>query len=71
MSKWVVDRIGKVQVWYPAEFVNEIKNIAAKALNLVDYKTYFKRNNVSVKQEGFKALQQIKDLIESEDKNDI
>lgn len=66
--KWVVDRIGKEQVWYSAEFVNEIKNIALKALGLVDYKTYFKRNNVSIKQEGFKALQQIIDFIESEDK---
>lgn len=65
---WVTENYkGERQVWYSAEFVNEIKNIATKALDLVDYKTYFKRNNVSVKQEGFRALQQIVDFIEQEE----
>lgn len=68
MAKWVLDTYQGKKTWYSAEFVNEIKNIALKALSLVDYKTYFKRNNVSIKQEGFKALQQIVDFIESEDK---
>ena len=37
----------------------EIKEIAEKTLNMVDYKTYFKRDNKSLKQEGFKAIDQI------------
>lgn len=37
----------------------EIKEIAKKTLNMVDYKTYFKRDNKSLKQEGFKALNEI------------
>lgn len=37
----------------------EIKEIAEKTLNMVDYKTYFKRDNKSLKQEGFKALNEI------------
>ena len=39
--------------------LTEIKEIAEKTLNMVDYKTYFKRDNKSLKQEGFKAIQQI------------
>lgn len=37
----------------------EIKEIAEKTLNMVDYKTYFKRDNKSLKQEGFKSLNEI------------
>ena len=37
----------------------DIKEIAKKTLNMVDYKTYFKRDNKSLKQEGFKALNEI------------
>ena len=39
--------------------IEEIKTIAEKTLNMVDYKTYFKRDNKSIKQEGFKALKMI------------
>lgn len=39
--------------------LTEIKEIAEKTLNMVDYKTYFKRDNKSLKQEGFKALNEI------------
>lgn len=39
--------------------IEDIKEIAKKTLNMVDYKTYFKRNNKSIKQEGFKALNEI------------
>lgn len=41
------------------EKIEEIKTIAEKTLNMVDYKTYFKRDNKSIKQEGFKALKMI------------
>ena len=37
----------------------EIKKIAEKTLNMVDYKTYFKRDNKSLKQESFKAIDKI------------
>ena len=36
---------------------------------LVDYKTYFKRDNKSIKQEGFRGLQQILDVIKEADGN--
>lgn len=39
--------------------LTEIKEIAKKTLNMVDYKTYFKRDNKSLKQEGFKVLNEI------------
>ena len=39
--------------------LENIKEIAKKTLNMVDYKTYFKRDNKSLKQEGFKALNEI------------
>ena len=39
--------------------IEDIKEIAKKTLNMVDYKTYFKRDNKSLKQEGFKALNEI------------
>ena len=42
-----------------ATCIEEIKEIARKTLNMVDYKTYFKRDNKSIKQEGFKAIEQI------------
>lgn len=45
------------------EKIEEIKTIAEKTLNMVDYKTYFKRDNKSIKQEGFKALKTILDVI--------
>lgn len=44
------------------EKIEEIKTIAEKTLNMVDYKTYFKRDNKSIKQEGFKALKMILDV---------
>lgn len=43
--------------------IEEIKTIAETTLNMVDYKTYFKRDNKSIKQEGFKALQSILNVI--------
>lgn len=43
--------------------IEEIKTIAQTSLNMVDYKTYFKRDNKSIKQEGFKALQAILNVI--------
>ena len=43
--------------------LTEIKEIAEKTLNMVDYKTYFKRDNKSLKQEGFKAIDQILEKI--------
>jgi len=39
--------------------IEDIKEIAKKTLNMVDYKTYFKRDNKSLKQKGFKALNEI------------
>lgn len=39
--------------------IEKIKQIAENTLNMVDYKTYFKRDNKSIKQEGFKALKTI------------
>ena len=39
--------------------LTEIKEIAEKILKMIDYKTYFKRDNKSIKQEGFKALDKI------------
>lgn len=39
--------------------LTKIKDIAKKTLNMVDYKTYFKRDNKSLKQEGFKTLNEI------------
>ena len=40
--------------------LQEIKEIAENKLNwTADYKTYFKRDNKSIKQEGFKALAEI------------
>ena len=44
--------------------LENIKEIAKKTLNMVDYKTYFKRDNKSLKQEGFKALYEILKIIE-------
>lgn len=43
--------------------IEKIKQIVEKTLNMVDYKTYFKRDNKSIKQEGFKALKTILDVI--------
>lgn len=43
--------------------IEKIKQIAENTLNMVDYKTYFKRDNKSIKQEGFKALKTILDAI--------
>ncbi len=43
--------------------IEKIKQIAENTLNMVDYKTYFKRDNKSIKQEGFKALKTILDVI--------
>lgn len=45
------------------EKIEEIKTIAENTLNMVDYKTYFKRDNKSIKQEGFKALKTILNVI--------
>ena len=49
--------------------LTEIKEIAEKTLNMVDYKTYFKRDNKSFKQESFKAIDKILQKI-SEVNND-
>lgn len=43
--------------------IEKIKTIAENTLNMVDYKTYFKRDNKSIKQEGFKALKTILNTI--------
>ena len=50
-ARWIIDRYKQT--------LTEIKEIAEKTLNMVDYKTYFKRDNKSLKQEGFKALNEI------------
>lgn len=47
--------------------IEEIKTIVEKTLNMVDYKTYFKRDNKSIKQEGFKALQIILNVINNKE----
>jgi predicted solute-binding protein len=57
---------GDEVVWYSGDVIEKIKDTAKKALNMIDYKTYFTRNNYSLKQEGFKALQEIVNIIESE-----
>ena len=49
-----------------ATCIEEIKEIARKTLNMIDYKTYFKRDNKSIKQEGFKALDEILQKISEE-----
>ena len=43
--------------------LEEIREIAEKTLTIVDYKTYFARDNKSFKQEAFKALKQIQEKI--------
>lgn len=45
------------------QILKKIKEIAEKTLNMVDYKTYFKRDNKSLKQESFKTLKQIQEKI--------
>ena len=43
--------------------LEEIREITEKTLTIVDYKTYFARDNKSFKQEAFKALKQIQEKI--------
>lgn len=57
---------GEAVTWYSGDVIERITEIAEKTLNMVDYKTYFKRNNYSLKQEGFKALQEIINIIKKE-----
>lgn len=38
MTKWVVDRIGKVQVWYSEDVIERIKEIAKTGLKPICYK---------------------------------
>ena len=45
------------------QILEEIREIAEKTLTIVDYKTYFARDNKSFKQEAFKALKQIQEKI--------
>jgi len=56
--------LGQEVTWYTIEEFKKIKNIANKTLNMVDYRTYFKRDNKSLKQEGFKTLYEILKIIE-------
>ena len=66
--KWVFDNYKGTQTYYSNEVIDKIRQIATDTLNLVDYKTYFKRDNKSIKQEGFRGLQQILDVIKEADK---
>ena len=66
--KWVFDNYAGRQEYYSKKTIDKIKKIAEDTLNLVDYKTYFKRDNKSIKQEGFRGLQQILDVINEVDK---
>lgn len=68
MGKWVFENHQGRQEYYHKEVIEKIKKIAEDTLKLVDYKTYFERNNYSIKQEGFKGLQKILDLIEEVDR---
>lgn len=68
--KWVFDNYKGTQTYYSKEVIDKIKQIATDTLNLVYYKTYFKRDNKSIKQEGFKGLQQILDVINEADGNE-
>ena len=61
---WVVN--GKT--WYSKEFVNKIANKCQTTLDMVDYRTYFKRDNKSLKQEGFKALHDILEMLREVEK---
>ena len=67
--KWVFYNHEGRQEYYSKKTIDKIKKIAEDTLNLVDYKTYFKRDNKSIKQEGFKGLQQILDVINEADGN--
>ena len=68
-DKWVFENYEGRQEYYKKTVIDKIKQIATDTLNLVDYKTYFKRDNKSIKQEGFKGLQQILDVINEADGN--
>ena len=57
------------KTWYSKELVDKIANKCQTTLNMVDYRTYFKRDNKSLKQEGFKALHEILELLEVESKD--
>jgi len=48
-------------------FFKKIVDICKDKLNLVNYKTYFKRNNYSLKQEAIRGFQDILDLFEIEE----
>lgn len=48
-------------------FLKKIVDICKDKLNLVNYKTYFKRNNYSLKQEAIRGFQDILDLFEIEE----
>lgn len=61
MSKWVVNKIGKEQVWYSADVIEKIYKIAKWASN------YYNNKNDDVLQCAEKH-QRIVDIIESEDK---
>ena len=58
------------KTWYSKDVVDKVIEKCRTTLNMVyDYKTYFRRDNKSLKQEGFKALYEILELlaVESEE----
>ena len=61
MSKWVVNKIGKEQVWYSADVIEKIYKIAKWSSN------YYNNKNDDVLQCAEKH-QKIVDIIENEDK---
>ena len=64
-KEWVDEQIRIKKIYEEdrqnyGQALQEIKEIAENKLNwTADYKTYFKRDNKSIKQEGFKALAEI------------
>ena len=62
-ARWIIDKYKQT--------LTEIKEIAEKTLNMVDYKTYFKRDNKSLKQESFKAIDKILQKISECEGNNV
>lgn len=67
--KWIFENHQGRQEYYSKDVIEKIKKIAEDTLKLArQYNTYFNRDNKSIKQEGFKGLQKILELIEKENK---
>lgn len=58
-------------VSYEDCIIKKIVKICERSLNLCDYKTYFKRNNYSIKQEAIKGFKDILDLLDVEVINEL